>query len=215
MPWRRWWGSVPRRTHDEAGAVRRPRFRGARWIRQLPQGAPTSTSPIRSRISRRSGVRRTRLGLSRVYAGRRRRHRASRNTGPDRRHRGAAARFRRSADARDHADDFDAPAHPATVRALAGDTTYLAGTTRYAAGDHLLPQLGAGERAAIFLLRPNGRADLILMDDRAGVVVARSLGFFVDVVSLGILELAARHELIDLASAFARLRTTNFDIARS
>ncbi len=106
-------------------------------------------------------------------------------------------------------DELSHPRTPATVRAwLATQPPWLELRVMPPGTTLPLPQLGAGERAAILLAR-TVRADLILMDDRAGVVVARSLGFFV-MGTLGILELAARHELIDLASAFARLRTTNF-----
>ncbi len=47
------------------------------------------------------------------------------------------------------------------------------------------------------------------MDDRKGVVVARSKGFAV-IGTLGVLNLAARRGLIDLADSFARLKRTNF-----
>jgi predicted nucleic acid-binding protein len=68
--------------------------------------------------------------------------------------------------------------------------------------------LDDGERAAIGLAKSIA-ADLILMDDRAGVVVARRLGFSVT-GTLGILDLAATRGLIELADAFARLKSTNF-----
>jgi predicted nucleic acid-binding protein len=64
--------------------------------------------------------------------------------------------------------------------------------------------LDDGERAAIAL-----RADLILIDDRAGVTVARAKGFAVT-GTLGLLDLAARRGLLKLRDAFARLRATNF-----
>jgi predicted nucleic acid-binding protein len=68
--------------------------------------------------------------------------------------------------------------------------------------------LDEGERAAIALARVIN-ADLILMDDRAGVAVARRHGLAVT-GTLGVLELAARRRLIDLGSALTRLKTTNF-----
>jgi len=68
--------------------------------------------------------------------------------------------------------------------------------------------LDEGERAAIALAQVIG-TDLILMDDRAGVAAAHRHGLAVT-GTLGILELAARRELIDLGAAFARLKTTNF-----
>jgi predicted nucleic acid-binding protein len=44
-------------------------------------------------------------------------------------------------------------------------------------------------------------ADLVLMDDRAGVAVAHQFGFAVT-GTLGVLDLAARRGLIDLADEF-------------
>jgi predicted nucleic acid-binding protein len=52
-------------------------------------------------------------------------------------------------------------------------------------------------------------ADLLLMDDREGVMVARSKGLTVT-GTLGVLSLAARRGLVYLADAFARLKRTNF-----
>jgi predicted nucleic acid-binding protein len=68
--------------------------------------------------------------------------------------------------------------------------------------------LDEGERAAISLALAIN-ADLVLMDDRAGVTVAYKHGLTVT-GTLGVLELAARRGLIDLAAALARLKTTNF-----
>jgi predicted nucleic acid-binding protein len=71
-----------------------------------------------------------------------------------------------------------------------------------------LRSLHEGERAAIALavvLRP----DLLLIDDRQGVAVARRRGFALT-GTLGMLALAARHGLIDLEAAFAALQSTNF-----
>jgi predicted nucleic acid-binding protein len=70
------------------------------------------------------------------------------------------------------------------------------------------PRLGAGERAAIALAVSLG-ADLILMDDSAGVTAARGQAFIVT-GTLGILDLAASHGMLDLADAFQRLKATNF-----
>jgi predicted nucleic acid-binding protein len=47
------------------------------------------------------------------------------------------------------------------------------------------------------------------MDDREGVMVGRSKGLTVT-GTLGVLSLAARRGLVDLADAFARLKRTNF-----
>jgi predicted nucleic acid-binding protein len=68
--------------------------------------------------------------------------------------------------------------------------------------------LDEGERAAIALATSIG-ADLILMDDRAGVAVAYRRGLAVT-GTLGVLDLAARRGLIDLATTVARLKATNF-----
>lgn len=74
--------------------------------------------------------------------------------------------------------------------------------------DLVLRRLDDGEAAAIVLAR-HVHADLILMDDRAGVAVAVQQGFEVT-GTLGVLALAARHGLIDLAEAFDRLKKTSF-----
>jgi predicted nucleic acid-binding protein len=53
------------------------------------------------------------------------------------------------------------------------------------------------------------RADLILIDECKGTQVALDKGFVV-AGTLGVLALAARRGLVDLADAFARLKRTNF-----
>ena len=68
--------------------------------------------------------------------------------------------------------------------------------------------LDEGEKAAI-ALAAFVAADLILMDDRAGVMVARRKGFVVT-GTLGVLGVAARRGLLDLAEVFDRLKATNF-----
>src|SRR5262249_5132350 len=68
--------------------------------------------------------------------------------------------------------------------------------------------LDEGERAAIALARAIS-ADLILMDDRAGVAVARQQGLAVT-GTMRVLELADRRGLIDLGPALIRLKATNF-----
>jgi len=70
------------------------------------------------------------------------------------------------------------------------------------------PTLDDGERAAIALAQSVGAA-LILVDDRAAVAVARTHGL-VATGTLGVLDVAARAGLIDLAAALHRLRATNF-----
>lgn len=74
--------------------------------------------------------------------------------------------------------------------------------------DPAMRRLDDGERAAI-QLAVRIAAELVMMDDRAGVAVARGKGFAVT-GTLGILDLAARRGLIRLGDAFARLKATNF-----
>jgi predicted nucleic acid-binding protein len=71
-----------------------------------------------------------------------------------------------------------------------------------------LSRLDPGERAAISLATALG-GDLLLMDDRQGVLAARRKGFGV-IGTIGILDLAAERGLVDLPAAVGRLRRTNF-----
>lgn len=75
-----------------------------------------------------------------------------------------------------------------------------------------LPGLDPGELAAI-ALAVELRADLLLMDDREGVIAARRKGFTVT-GTLGVLSLAAERGLLNLAEAFDRLKRTNFRYRR-
>ena len=101
------------------------------------------------------------------------------------------------------------PAAPAMVRDwVAGFPAWLEVKQVDAIDDVTLQPLGAGERAAITLAL-SLHADLILIDERKGTAVA--LGKGLDVTgTLGVLGLAARRGLVDLADAFARLKRTNF-----
>lgn len=74
--------------------------------------------------------------------------------------------------------------------------------------DASLEPLGAGERAAISLAL-SLHADLILIDERKGTAVALGKGFEAT-GTLGVLSLASRRGLVDLADFFARLKRTNF-----
>jgi predicted nucleic acid-binding protein len=74
--------------------------------------------------------------------------------------------------------------------------------------DPLFQPLDSGERAAL-LLATSLKADLVLMDDREGVVVARKKGFAVT-GTIGLLDLAAQRGMIQLAHAFKLLQGTNF-----
>lgn len=71
-----------------------------------------------------------------------------------------------------------------------------------------MAELGAGETAAI-TLAAELHADLLLMDDRRGVIAALERGLTVT-GTMGLLARAAKHGLLDLADAFARLKRTNF-----
>ena len=71
-----------------------------------------------------------------------------------------------------------------------------------------LAGLDAGEQAAITLAE-SLRADLLLIDDRAGATIAQRRGLAVT-GTLGVLDLASQARLIDLRTAFERLRKTNF-----
>jgi predicted nucleic acid-binding protein len=74
--------------------------------------------------------------------------------------------------------------------------------------DPLLAGIHKGEQAAIVLASAL-QADLLLMDDRKGVIAARGKGLRVT-GTLGILELAAQDGLTDFAQAVQRLQQTNF-----
>jgi predicted nucleic acid-binding protein len=69
-------------------------------------------------------------------------------------------------------------------------------------------KLDEGESAAIALALAI-KAELVLMDDREGVGIARRRGLVVT-GTLGVLDLAARRGLIDPAAGFERLKTTTF-----
>jgi len=74
--------------------------------------------------------------------------------------------------------------------------------------DASLRNLDPGEEDAI-ALAAELHADLLLMDDRDGVLAARRKGFTVT-GTLGVLGLAAQHGLLNLAEAFDRIKGTNF-----
>lgn len=68
--------------------------------------------------------------------------------------------------------------------------------------------LDSGEEDAI-VLALELHADLILIDDRQGVTAARNRGFRV-AGTLGVLAMAAEHNLLNLADAFDRVKRTSF-----
>jgi predicted nucleic acid-binding protein len=71
-----------------------------------------------------------------------------------------------------------------------------------------LAELDAGERAAV-QLAVTLQANLVLMDDRAGVVAAKQKGLLVT-GTLGVLDLAADRGLVQIEVAVQRLTATNF-----
>jgi predicted nucleic acid-binding protein len=77
-----------------------------------------------------------------------------------------------------------------------------------ASEDSSLQALDLGERAAI-VLAESIRADLLLIDDRAGAILAQQRGFAVT-GTLGVLDLASQAGLLHLQDAFTRLQKTNF-----
>jgi predicted nucleic acid-binding protein len=74
--------------------------------------------------------------------------------------------------------------------------------------DRSTAELGPGETEAI-TLAAELHADLLLMDDRRGVVAALKKGLTVT-GTMGLLARAAKHGIINLADAFDRLKLTNF-----
>ena len=77
-----------------------------------------------------------------------------------------------------------------------------------ASEDSSLQGLDAGERAAI-VLAESIRADLPLIDDRAGAILAQRRGLAVT-GTLGVLDLASRAGLLHLQDTFTSLQKTNF-----
>jgi predicted nucleic acid-binding protein len=104
-------------------------------------------------------------------------------------------------------DELRKPQTPGGIAAPPPD--WIAIAVEPAAQDCLVPEpLDDGERASI-AVAARRRADLLLMDDRAGVVAARALGLAVS-ETLGLLDRAARRGFVDLAATFAALRKTKF-----
>ena len=77
-----------------------------------------------------------------------------------------------------------------------------------ASEDSSLQALDSGERAAI-VLAESIRADLLLIDDRAGAILAQQRGLAVT-GTLGVLDLASQAGLLHLQETFTRLQKTNF-----
>lgn len=109
-------------------------------------------------------------------------------------------------------DELANPEAPAAVRAwIAQAPAWLDMQPNLDAGDRdddAGPKLDRGERAVIALALAV-KPDFVLMDDQAGVTVARRRGLTAT-GTLGVLDLAARRGLVDLAGAFERLKATSF-----
>ena len=108
-------------------------------------------------------------------------------------------------------EELSAPKTPSAVRGwLARPPAWLEVRTSPAPSfdDDVLRLLGEGERDAITLAAAL-HADLLLMDDRDGVKAALRKGL-TTTGTIGVLHLAAKQNMIDLADAFARLRRTSF-----
>lgn len=88
------------------------------------------------------------------------------------------------------------------------DVSNLSVTNQPIQGEPTWPKLDEGE-AAVIKLAKTIEADLLLMDDRKGVRVAREQGFAVT-GTLGVLELAAERHGLDLRKAINLLGRTNF-----
>ena len=71
-----------------------------------------------------------------------------------------------------------------------------------------LPELDPGEREAIQLAL-EAHADLVLMDEKLGVRLARRRGLKV-IGTLGVLVQGAKHGLVDINVAVERLQATDF-----
>ena len=110
------------------------------------------------------------------------------------------------------AEELSRAATPPVVREwLAGHPSWLEIRAPSVKDDPTLPR-HRGEREAIRLALEL-RADLLLVDERRPRQLARSLGIAV-IRTVGILERAAVSGLIDLSSAFAKLKLTDFHVSQ-
>lgn len=100
------------------------------------------------------------------------------------------------------------PDAPVSVQAWIGDPPDWLEVREAPLAEILPGALDAGEKAAISLALAV-HADLVLIDDREGAAVARTLGLQVT-GTLGTLDAAADQGLLDLNVALELLRRTNF-----
>jgi predicted nucleic acid-binding protein len=101
------------------------------------------------------------------------------------------------------------PAAPRTLRAWTlGMPSWISVVATEGQADPETALLDGGEREAIALAE-QVHADLVLMDERKGVRISLRKGLRV-IGTPGVLDLAARRGLIDLAASLDRLKATNF-----
>jgi predicted nucleic acid-binding protein len=108
------------------------------------------------------------------------------------------------------AGELSQPTRPAAVREFAGHLPQWL-FVRAPVVVEPVGELHVGELAAIALAREVG-ADLLLIDDAAGRRAATDLRLAIT-GTVGVLELAGKQGLLDLAEAFARLKRTDFWIS--
>lgn len=108
--------------------------------------------------------------------------------------------------------ELDHPATPSNVRYWATSPPDWLEIAEPAIVDPSL-RIGPGETQAIGLARELG-ADVLLIDERAGAVIAKQAGLFVT-GTLGVLEVAAERGLLALPEAVAALRRTSFRVTES
>lgn len=111
---------------------------------------------------------------------------------------------------------FDELAHPGALAAvrlwLDSRPPWLVVRPAAPAVDPALSRLDPGEREAIQLARQE-HADLLLMDEKLGVRIAREQGLEVT-GTLGVVVQAARRGLIDVEQALTDLQATDFRCSR-
>lgn len=109
-------------------------------------------------------------------------------------------------------DELTAPGAPEEVRAwIDSSPEWLEVQPVRSVPSSITPGLHAGERDVLALANELG-ADLVILDDGAARKKAADLGLSFTGL-LGILDRAARKQLIDLKRAIRRLRKTSFRIA--
>lgn len=104
------------------------------------------------------------------------------------------------------------PEAPAVVRSwIAQPPVWLAvrNAPSYSPHSEILGVLDVGERETITLAANLATDTLLLIDERAAVNTARRIGMAVT-GTLGVLQEAAKHGLLDLPNAFDKLRRTSF-----